>query len=127
MPTGIGTEALVELITASLDDDKAQDIVCLDLSGKSSITDYLIVASGGSARHLAAMTDHIVRKLKPRGISCAVEGLPQGDWVLIDAGAAVVHLFQPDVRAFYNLEKMWSLMPAGATYGDPAAATRARQ
>lgn len=93
----------------SLDDDKAQDIVVIDLSGKSDIADYLVVASGTSSRQVAAMAEHLRTKLKHVGITeVPTEGLSKGDWVLVDGGDVVVHLFRPEVREFYNIEKMWS-------------------
>ncbi|MBX3480025.1 MAG: ribosome silencing factor [Caulobacter sp.] len=93
-----------------LDDDKAQDIVLIDLKGKSPMADSLIVASGRSHRHVGALADHVLRALKDAGHGRArVEGLPHCDWVLIDAGDLVVHLFRPEVRSFYNIEKIWSV------------------
>jgi len=101
--------SLKKLVTGSLDQDKAEDVVVIDLAGKTTIADFMIIASGRSHRHVASMADHLLRRLKEKGHgSCRVEGLPQADWVLIDAGDVVVHLFRPEVRAFYNLEKMWS-------------------
>lgn len=105
--------ALEDLIVARLDDDKAQDIVCIDLDGKSSVADTLIIASGRSHRHVGALADHIVRTLKEQGFGKPrIEGLPACDWVLIDVGDVVVHIFRPEVRAFYNIEKIWSIEPA---------------
>ena len=102
--------ALQELILARLDDDKAQDVVVIDLKNKSSIADCMIVASGRSQRHVGALADHLLRALKEAGAGKArVEGLPQCDWVLVDAGDVIVHLFRPEVRSFYNLEKIWSV------------------
>ncbi len=93
-----------------LDDDKAQDIVLIDLKGKSPMADSMIVASGRSHRHVGALADHVMRALKDAGFGKArVEGLPHCDWVLIDAGDVVVHLFRPEVRTFYNIEKIWSV------------------
>jgi len=93
-----------------LDDDKAQDIVLIDLKGKSPMADSMIVASGRSHRHVGALADHVLRALKDGGHGRArVEGLPHCDWVLIDAGDVVVHLFRPEVRTFYNIEKIWSV------------------
>lgn len=103
---------LQDLILNRLDDDKAQDIVLIDLKNKSSVADAMIVASGRSARHVGALADHILRALKDAGVGKAkVEGMPHCDWVLIDAGDVIVHLFRPEVRAFYNLEKIWSVEP----------------
>ncbi|MGZ3306283.1 MAG: ribosome silencing factor [Asticcacaulis sp.] len=106
--------SLESLIVDRLDDDKAQDIVCIDLKGKSSVADTLIIASGRSHRHVGALADHVLRALKDAGHGKAkVEGLPACDWVLIDCGDVVVHIFRPEVRSFYNIEKMWSLSPSG--------------
>lgn len=105
-------EELETLILDSLEDDKAEEVVAIDLRGKSSVTDIMIVASGRSARHVNALADHLVRKLKEHSQGKArVEGLQTCDWVLIDAGDVIVHLFRPEVRSFYNLEKMWSVEP----------------
>jgi len=104
------SDELNELIIHSLDADKAEDIITIDLAEKSTIADYMIVASGRSSRQVSATADHLLRRLKELGFgNCQVEGLPQGDWVLIDAGDVIVHLFRPEVREFYNLEKMWSV------------------
>ncbi len=103
-------DTLLGLVSQSLDDDKAEDIVVIDLHGKSSIADYLVIASGRSSRQVAAMADHLAHKLKEAGARrVAVEGARQGDWVLIDGGDLIVHLFRPEVRRFYNLEKMWGM------------------
>ena len=102
--------SLEELILSKLDDDKAQEIVLIDLKGKSPMADSMIVASGRSHRHVGALADHVLRTLKDNGHGRArVEGLPHCDWVLIDAGDVVVHLFRPEVRSFYNIEKIWSV------------------
>ena len=102
--------ALETLILTRLDDDKAQDIVFIDLKDKSSFADGLVVASGRSHRHVGAIADHLLRALKDAGHGRAkVEGLPHCDWGLIDAGDVVVHLFRPEVRGYYNLEKIWSV------------------
>ena len=99
-----------DLILARLDDDKAEDVVLIDLRGKSPMADSMIVASGRSHRHVGALADHVLRALKEAGHGKArVEGLPHCDWVLIDAGDVVVHLFRPEVRTFYNIEKIWSV------------------
>ena len=99
-----------ELILKRLDDDKAQDVVFIDLKDKSSVADAMIVASGRSHRHVSALADHLLRALKDEGFGRArVEGLPHCDWVLIDAGDVIVHLFRPEVRVFYNIEKIWSV------------------
>jgi ribosome-associated protein len=102
-------QRLLNAVLKSLDDDKAQDAVSIGLTGKSSIADYMVIASGTSHRHVASMADHVIQRLRDQGFETrAAEGLPQADWVLIDAGDVVVHIFRPEVRAFYNLEKMWS-------------------
>ena len=107
-----GIAALERLILTRLDDEKAQDVVFIDLKEKSSIADGMIVASGRSHRHVGAMADHLLRALKDAGHGRArVEGLPHCDWVLIDAGDVIVHLFRPEVRAFYNIEKIWAVEP----------------
>jgi ribosome-associated protein len=117
--TDIAAETLKDSIVKSIDDDKGEDIVVVDLRGKSNITDFIVIATGRSARQVGAMADHLVRDLQPDlSFRMAVEGLPQGDWVLIDCGDVVVHLFRPEVRDFYAIEKMWGLeppvLPAGA-------------
>jgi ribosome-associated protein len=101
---------LLAVIESSLDADKAEDIVAVDLAGKTSIADYMVIASGRSQRHVGAMAEHLLDRLKREtGSSARVEGMPQCDWVLIDAGDILVHLFRPEVRSFYNLEKLWSV------------------
>jgi ribosome-associated protein len=93
-----------------LDDDKAEDIISIDLAGKSSIADYMVIATGRSARQLHAMAQHLDEKLTKLGVKkVSIEGLTQGEWVLLDGGDVVVHLFKPEVRSFYNLEKMWGV------------------
>ena len=92
----------------SLDDDKAQKVVVIDLKGKTAIADYMIVASGTSQRQVSTMAEHLREKLKSIGIkSVSVEGMSHGDWVLIDGGDVIVHLFRPEIREFYDLEKLW--------------------
>jgi ribosome-associated protein len=104
--------ALERLILKRLDEDKAQDVIFIDLKDKSSVADAIIVASGRSQRHVGALADHLLRALKDEGYGRArVEGLPHCDWVLIDAGDVIIHLFRPEVRAFYNIEKIWSVEP----------------
>lgn len=103
-----------------MDDDKAADPVVIDLAGRTPIADYMVVASGLSARHVQAMAEHLVEKLKEKGLkSIRVEGVAQGDWVLIDGGDVIVHLFRPELRDHYGIEKMW-----GADWS-PAEAARA--
>ncbi|MCE9521145.1 MAG: ribosome silencing factor [Alphaproteobacteria bacterium] len=91
----------------SLDSDKAEDIIAIDMSNKSPMADYMVVASGRSNRHVASIAEHLTEVLKAGGYRGRAEGLPQGDWVLVDAMDIIVHVFRPEVRAFYNLEKMW--------------------
>ncbi len=111
----LSTQQMQTLIVSTLDADKAEDIVCIDLHEKSSVTDVMIVASGRSQRHVSALADHIVRTLKKEGLGkVAIEGMPACDWVLIDAGDVILHLFRPEVREFYNLEKMWSAEASSA-------------
>ncbi|WP_233354494.1 ribosome silencing factor [Woodsholea maritima] len=106
------SEDLEALVMKILDDDKAEDIVSIDLTGKSSVTDYMVIASGRSNRHVGALADHLVTALRDAGWDKPrVEGLTNCDWVLLDAGDVVVHLFRPEVRSFYDLEKMWSVTP----------------
>jgi ribosome-associated protein len=102
------SEALLGRITAWLDDAKAENVVAIDIREKSSIGDYMVIATGRSDRHVGAIADQIQRKLKEMGRGARIEGQPQCDWVLIDAGDIIVHVFRPEVREFYNLEKMWS-------------------
>ena len=107
--TACDAEQILELITTSLDDDKAENILTIPLRGKSAIADYMVVASGASSRQVAAMAEHIEFKLKQNKIAIlGLEGLRQADWVLIDANDVVVHLFRPEVREFYGLERMWA-------------------
>ncbi len=98
------------MVLDSLDQDKAEDIVAIDLRGKTSIADNMVIASGRSSRQVGAIAQHLVERVKSAGLgTCRVEGMSQGDWVLIDVGDIVVHVFRPEVRVFYNLEKMWSV------------------
>jgi ribosome-associated protein len=109
-----------ELILDQLDEDQAQELVSIPLEGKSSIADHMVIASGRSTRQVAAMATKLAERLKKEGHgSPRIEGLPAADWVLIDAGDVVVHLFRPEVRSFYNLERMWG-------FGDDAAAAGGR-
>ena len=100
---------LLKIVLDTLDAAKAEDVVVIDLKGKTSISDQMVVASGRSQRHVGAVADQLAKKLKEEGFGRArVEGMPQCDWVLIDAGDVIIHIFRPEVREFYNLEKMWS-------------------
>jgi len=103
---------LLSLVTTCLDDAKAEDVVKIDLKGKTAIGDHMVIASGRSARHVGAIADQLGRKLKDSGFGrMRVEGLPSCDWVLVDVGDVIVHVFRPEVREFYNLEKMWLAPP----------------
>ena len=110
--------SLHALVLEQLDDDQAQDVVSIPLEGKSSIADFMIVASGRSTRQVATMAQKLAEKVKHSGFGPArIEGLPAADWVLVDAGDVVIHLFRPEVRSFYNLERMWAFgdaPPVGA-------------
>ncbi len=102
--------ALLERIKASLDDDKAEDVVTIELEGRSSIADALIIATGRSSRHVASIAEHLARRLKDAGYGTRpVNGAAQGDWVLVDAGDVIVHVFRAEVRDYYDLEGMWSV------------------
>ncbi|MEM8811702.1 MAG: ribosome silencing factor [Pseudomonadota bacterium] len=102
-------KAAIDVILESLEESKAQEIVNLDITGKSSLADHMVVASGRSHRHVGAIADQLLRALKNAGHGSArVEGLPHCDWVLVDAGDVIAHIFRPEVREFYNIEKMWS-------------------
>ena len=104
----LGGAELLELIIQSLESDKAEDIVQIDLRGRSSIGDYMVVASGRSTRQVAAISEKLVDKIKQTtGRTSKIEGKDTGDWVLIDTGDVIVHVFRPEVREFYQLEKMW--------------------
>jgi len=104
----VSSKHLLQVVQSSLEDDKAEDLVVIELADKSSIADYMVIASGRSQRQVSAMADHLSRALKSAGVASAkVEGAERCDWVLIDGGDVIVHLFRPEVRAFYNLEKMW--------------------
>lgn len=105
----LNPDALHALVMQSLDDDQAQEVVSIPLEGKSNIADYMIVASGRSSRQVAAMAQKLAERIKKAGRSARIEGLPSADWVLIDAEDVIIHLFRPEVRSFYNLERMWSL------------------
>ncbi len=115
---GTDSDALLSLILASLEDDKAEDIVSIPLAGKSEMADHMVIASGRSSRQVAAIADKLMDRLKQQaGIIARTEGRDLGDWVLIDAGDVIVHVFRPEVRDFYQLEKMW--MPQAARPGAP--------
>lgn len=107
------SDELLEVTTASLDDDKAQDVIVINLAGKTNIADYMVIASGTSQRQVVTMAQHLQQKIKSQGITeVPLEGVSQGDWVLVDGGDIIVHLFRPEIRDFYDLEKIWgSAMP----------------
>ncbi len=101
--------SLHALVLQSLDDDQAQDLVSIPLEGKTAIADHMVIASGRSTRQVTAMAQKLAERIKHGGFGHArIEGLPAADWVLVDAGDVVVHLFRPEVRSFYNLERMWA-------------------
>jgi ribosome-associated protein len=111
-PQPIGAKApfsgsIVQDVLKALDETKGEDIISIDLRGKTALADEMIIATGRSTVHVGAIADKAIRSLKEAGVTARVEGLPQCDWVLIDAGDVIVHIFRPEVRQFYNLEKMW--------------------
>jgi ribosome-associated protein len=106
--------SLHALVLQSLDDDQVQELVSIPLEGKSSIADHMVIGSGRSTRQVAAMAQKLAERIKAGGFGhVRIEGLPAADWVLIDAGDVVVHLFRPEVRSFYNLERMWAFGDSG--------------
>lgn len=115
-PTVHSDDPILNLVLQSLDDDQVQELVTIDLDGKSSIADYMVIGSGRSTRQVAAMAQKLGERLKQGGHgSPRIEGLPAADWVLVDAGSVIIHLFRPEVRTFYNLERMWGFDgPTGA-------------
>ncbi|WP_442981116.1 ribosome silencing factor [Rhizobium sp. SL42] len=99
----------LELVLSSLEDSKAEDIVSINIAGKSALGDYMVVVSGRSNRHVTAISEHLISDMKDEGLGYArVEGLETGDWVLIDIGDIIVHVFRPEIREFYNIERMWA-------------------
>lgn len=101
-------DPMLARVLSSLENDKAEDVVAIDLRGRSEMADHMVIASGRSSRQVAALAEKLTERLKlEAGITCKVEGKDQGDWVLIDAGDVIVHIFRPEVRSFYQLEKMW--------------------
>ena len=114
-----GSDALHQLVLSSLDDDQAVDTISIPLAGKSSIADHMVIASGRSTRQVASMATKLAERIKAEcGRVARIEGLPTADWVLIDAGDVVVHLFRPEVRSFYNLERMWGFGDEPAAVGN---------
>lgn len=115
----LDVEQLHKLVLQSLDDDQALEVVSIPLEGKSNIADHMVIASGRSTRQVASMATKLAQRVKEAfGKSVRIEGLPAADWVLIDADDVIVHLFRPEVRNFYNLERMWA-------FGDEAVAATA--
>ncbi|MEO0700239.1 MAG: ribosome silencing factor [Pseudomonadota bacterium] len=105
----LSADEIVGQVLTRLDEEKAEDILTIDLEGKSDVADKLVIASGRSQRHVGALADKLARALKEAGAGhVAIEGLPACDWVLLDAGDVIVHLFRPEVREFYNLERIWA-------------------
>ncbi|MEF2072081.1 ribosome silencing factor [Consotaella aegiceratis] len=104
----------LDIVLASLEDSKGEDIVSIDMKGKSALADFMVVVSGRSHRHVVAVADRLLRDLKDNGLGTSkVEGMQNADWVLIDTGDIIVHVFRPEVRTFYNIEKMWSVGDMG--------------
>lgn len=115
LPEGVEPGSLYDVVLRSLDDDQALELVTIPLEGKSSVADYMVIASGRSTRQVAAMAQKLSERIKHAGHGhVRIEGLPAADWVLVDAGDVVIHLFRPEVRSFYNLERMWGFGDAGA-------------
>lgn len=113
----LSSDKLLEYVLSTLDDDKAEDVISIDLRGKSEIADYMVICSGRSTRQVSSMSEKLTDRLKLEfSVLCKVEGKDQGDWVLIDAGDIIVHIFRPEVREFYQLEKMW-MSPEQAAAG----------
>ena len=100
-------QKILNIVQTTLDDNKAEDIVVIDLKGKTSIAGYMVVASGNSQRHVASIAEKVFESLKKAGYKSSMEGEEKADWVLIDAFDVIVHIFKPEVREFYNIEKMW--------------------
>jgi ribosome-associated protein len=111
-----GREPLYDIVMRSLDEDQAQEVIAIPLEGKSAVADYMVIASGRSTRQVAAIAQKLAERIKHGGFgNSRIEGLPAADWVLIDAGDIVVHVFRPEVRSFYNLERMWAFGDGGTT------------
>jgi ribosome-associated protein len=101
---------MIDVVLKTLDDAKAEETVAIDITGKSSLSDHMVVTSGRSNRHVGAVADQLVKSLREAGFGKPrIEGLPHADWVLVDAGDVIIHIFRPEVREFYNLEKMWAV------------------
>ncbi|HHY50876.1 MAG TPA: ribosome silencing factor [Alphaproteobacteria bacterium] len=113
-PAAAPDPSMIDVVLRSLDDAKAEDTVAIDIAGKSSLADHMVVTSGRSNRHVSAVADQVVKALRDNGFpKPRIEGLPHADWVLVDGGDVIVHIFRPEVREFYNLEKMWAVDFAG--------------
>ena len=111
-PSPLSSDALLALILKSLETDAAEDVVSIPLAGKSEVADHMVVASGRSSRHVAALSEKMADSIKKAsGMLCRSEGKEMGDWVLVDCGDVIVHLFRPEVRDFYDIEKLWSVNP----------------
>jgi ribosome-associated protein len=107
-PTAPPETKMIDIVLQSLEDAKAEETVAIDIAGKSSLADHMVVTSGRSNRHVSAVADQVVKALRDNGFGKPrVEGLPHADWVLVDGGDVIVHIFRPEVREFYNIEKMW--------------------
>jgi len=114
-PIADDPDSLHALVLQSLDDDQAQDVASIPLEGKTAIADYMVIASGRSTRQVTAMAQKLAERIKHAGFGTPrIEGLPAADWVLVDAGEVIVHIFRPEVRSFYNLERMWAFGDAPA-------------
>jgi ribosome-associated protein len=104
----LSAPSVIDIVLASLDDSKAEEMISIDIQGKSALADFMVIASGRSNRHVGAIADHLLRALREAGVkNVRIEGMPSADWVLVDADDVIVHVFRPEVRSFYNLEKMW--------------------
>jgi ribosome-associated protein len=107
-PTATPETKMIDVVLQSLEDAKAEETVAIDITGKSSLADHMVVTSGRSNRHVSAVADQVVKALRDNGFGKPrIEGLPHADWVLVDGGDVIVHIFRPEVREFYNIEKMW--------------------
>lgn len=110
-----GREPLYDIVMRSLDEDQAQDVIAIPLEGKSAVADFMVIASGRSTRQVAAIAQKLAERIKHGGFgNSRIEGLPAADWVLIDAGDIIIHVFRPEVRDFYNLERMWAFSEGGS-------------
>jgi ribosome-associated protein len=116
-PTPNPDPKMIDVVLQSLEDAKAEQTVAIDIAGKSSLADHMVVTSGRSNRHVSAVADQVVKALRDNGFGKPrIEGLPHADWVLVDGGDVIVHNFRPEVREFYNIEKMWQADFAGDTH-----------